>query len=209
MEHSPLGRLPPELRNNIYELVFKQMKPVTIFYLDGAWNRHHLTHDFALTKTCKQIHAETSQLFYSGSTFMLIAQNSNGEASPCPHSLISRMGEANTTAMRTLHINLFIACHRAHLLRSILRVVREIPERRELMAKCWVELRFRVHGVGLGRHLRLVWDPQDLKSVDTSRQQCLDRIDAWAKDKENNNGMLEDWDFSAARDLRAVLKEVC
>lgn len=208
MDHSPLARLPPELRNKIYEIALTQEKPVARFHPYISRARDHCTHRLALTRTCKQIHAESSQLFYSCNTFKLIAQSSDGKALTCLDSLVSRLGEANTAAMRRLQINLFMPHRNLSSLRSILGVVREIRDRRGLMAECWIELRFRVHAGGFGEHLSLVWDPRGPQKVENSRQQCMDRIDTWEAKGKAGNSMLQLWSFLVARDLKAVLKEV-
>lgn len=79
MDYSPIGKLSPELRNMIYELVvgnahvkiscdwhrtsdYSPKKPVI-----SGLQRNHL----ALTKTCKQIRVESISYFYSTSAFTI------------------------------------------------------------------------------------------------------------------------------------------
>ncbi|KAK5713800.1 hypothetical protein LTR17_017484 [Elasticomyces elasticus] len=72
MDNSPLARLPRELRDVIYEMVLRQEKPISFNYQSrsGEKSRYlhaHLDdcHALAITKTCKAVHAETSQLVFS------------------------------------------------------------------------------------------------------------------------------------------------
>lgn len=78
MDTSPLSRLPPELRNIIYEYVVVHDKP-----LHYVWNI--VTHKFhpatpatppsmsllGLAGTCKKIRAECLPLFYASDTLQL------------------------------------------------------------------------------------------------------------------------------------------
>lgn len=80
MEHSPLNRLPSELRNYIYELALVQPDGVWI----GCWGGHRpcrpgeklkakatAARGLALTRTCKQIHAEATEVCYNGNDFTI------------------------------------------------------------------------------------------------------------------------------------------
>lgn len=79
MENSPLGRLPQELRDEIYELA--------VVHKDGIKLKHNTALNsntaakvvrgkrprdttLALAKTCRQAHKETMKLYYSNNTFL-------------------------------------------------------------------------------------------------------------------------------------------
>ncbi|KAK5134781.1 hypothetical protein LTR08_006156 [Meristemomyces frigidus] len=64
MENSPLSRLSPELRNQIYHLALYERRPVAI-----TPNR---TMEPSLLKTCKQIRNEAELLFYAINHFTAI-----------------------------------------------------------------------------------------------------------------------------------------
>jgi len=61
MACSPLLKLPPELRNRIYELVFLDQQPQNL-----------LAGDHPATRTCRQIRSDSIDLFYSISNFRLV-----------------------------------------------------------------------------------------------------------------------------------------
>ncbi|GIZ39465.1 hypothetical protein CKM354_000284700 [Cercospora kikuchii] len=71
MELSPLYRLSPELRNQIYEHVFASRYAVML---------QHNSCQHALTKTCRQIRRETLAMFYSLTSFN--AHLDDGPATP-------------------------------------------------------------------------------------------------------------------------------
>lgn len=65
MEHSPLGKLPPELRNNIYDLALPQEREITLVRTckDDPWQPP------ALLQVCRQLRSEASSMFYSSVGF--------------------------------------------------------------------------------------------------------------------------------------------
>lgn len=69
MDNSPLAKLPPELRNNIYELALHSLEPIVTYYdkhSTGFCNPYiNRVHVLALPATCKQLRAETLNLLYS------------------------------------------------------------------------------------------------------------------------------------------------
>lgn len=79
MDDSPLGRLPPELRNNIFEMAFAQQDDIHIqtqrvlrkskappVLLVGKGK-----HTLALTHVCRQLRVEAKTLFYSANSFVI------------------------------------------------------------------------------------------------------------------------------------------
>ncbi|KAK4550217.1 hypothetical protein LTR36_003184 [Oleoguttula mirabilis] len=85
MDKSPLGGLPPELRNRIYELVLQQKTSPHMAWMSTDGKKVILSPDkgkaqlvwivppshsaLALTETCHQIRAECSKLFYAVNNF--------------------------------------------------------------------------------------------------------------------------------------------
>ena len=78
---SPLLKLPPELRDRIYE--FAVLSPhvviLTRWTVDVSWDMYgsapidrSLVAQPALTKTCRQIRAEALAVFYSSTTFLVL-----------------------------------------------------------------------------------------------------------------------------------------
>lgn len=72
MENSPLGRLSPELRNKIYEIVFTPLayshqKPgYTPLAIAARYN--------SMTKTCRQLRLETRAMFWNSRNFCLVTE---------------------------------------------------------------------------------------------------------------------------------------
>ncbi|KAK5117797.1 hypothetical protein LTR85_008772 [Meristemomyces frigidus] len=64
MENSPLNRISPELRNRIYELVFTPEREVECLDSGAVGNIQH-----PLTKTCRQIRAETLMMDYANTHY--------------------------------------------------------------------------------------------------------------------------------------------
>ncbi|KAK5115850.1 hypothetical protein LTR85_009444 [Meristemomyces frigidus] len=77
MDHSPLARLPAELRNEIYELALTQAEAVVDIGQRWEWRARgggiyqvtSIGEALAITKTCKQIRQESASIFFSTNTF--------------------------------------------------------------------------------------------------------------------------------------------
>lgn len=82
MEKSPLRRLSPELRNQIYELTFTGSEGITIdcrgsksrgSTSTGRYKKFTFTAPLiSLTRTCQQIRMETCKLFYARQPITII-----------------------------------------------------------------------------------------------------------------------------------------
>lgn len=64
-----LTRLPPELRNLIYEMVLLRSTPIRI----RTWRRDFVGRQAPLLKTCRQIRNEALPIFYQSNTFRFIS----------------------------------------------------------------------------------------------------------------------------------------
>ena len=73
VDTSPLLRLPPELRNEIYELILYQQDGVVVDVQDGQpqviCDTDERVRMLTLTATCKKIRGETRLLFFSINRF--------------------------------------------------------------------------------------------------------------------------------------------
>ncbi|KAK3626872.1 hypothetical protein LTR56_012726 [Elasticomyces elasticus] len=81
MDNSPLARLPPELRDAIYELVLTQEKPISLIVqslLGGRTQRLQAQlddcHGLAITMVCNAARHETSQLVFCCNTFTMTSR---------------------------------------------------------------------------------------------------------------------------------------
>ena len=91
MEASPFGKLPAELRNNIYELVLPRndtLKIHSIYRRRGArenvvdflYSRKNIN---ALLLTCKRIRRDCAGLFYANNTFRITSSGHLPEVAAC------------------------------------------------------------------------------------------------------------------------------
>lgn len=112
MDNSPLGRLSPELRNQIYELVFQpsnrsylQVRPTR---LDAA----NFAQTIAIAQTCRQVRAEARLLFFATNDFRF-------DCSSAPKSLVAptrwlqNVGPDALEVMRSMLIGSVVSANRA------------------------------------------------------------------------------------------------
>lgn len=104
MDALPLGRLPAELRNEIYELALSLGRPIPVWYQhvtqDGTETQTlelRTTSDFlstlALTTTCRQLRRETADMFFACNAFSLEVRkctSARGRHSLFHHNVKSR-----------------------------------------------------------------------------------------------------------------------
>lgn len=76
MDQSPLQKLPPELRNRIYELALLERLPIAVS--THGPNEKATT---PLLQTCRQIRVEASAIYYSGNTFDILPNYKETDAS--------------------------------------------------------------------------------------------------------------------------------
>ena len=109
MDDSPLGRLPAELRNQIYGLVMYESIPIHVGLKNAKrakdalsvhrWGRK-IMRGLALVLTCRQIYQESSSLYFAINTF----EFSNTAAL---RAFVKRFGEEKVHALRDLTIERF------------------------------------------------------------------------------------------------------
>lgn len=68
---SPFLKLPPELRNRIYEAVLTDPYAISAVHWDFEIPRSTTPEQPPLTRTCRAIRAEALPIFYSSNTFMI------------------------------------------------------------------------------------------------------------------------------------------
>ena len=115
MKHSPLGRLPPELRNHIYHLALYEPKPIVVRpygYEIVECNKSRTQpppcpSPVALTITCKAIRQESVQVFYAINTFMVAdAEGSPEHAVMSARDFIAQIRQRNSLAVRSMIVDI-------------------------------------------------------------------------------------------------------
>jgi hypothetical protein len=75
--HSPLGRLPAEIRNTIYTFTLQQ--PHGLLYGESSWMPLHdgmtISQALSITATCKQIQAETKLMCFALNDVTILLQD--------------------------------------------------------------------------------------------------------------------------------------
>ena len=122
----PLLKLPPEIRNTIYEYVLGGHKLYYVAYGDKMSLRHNppdpksefaeIPQFLALTKTCRQIQAETKLLPFKLNVFGGVATDHL--------RFLARIGPRAAKAIKTIHID---ASYRSGLSDSLSRLFYLLP----------------------------------------------------------------------------------
>ena len=110
MDQSPLSTLPPEIRNDIYVMALSQDSPITLVHLRRkGWKRLEepstKPNILALTKTCKNVRRECTQIFYAVNTFALRVANVD-EIEQLLRLFRLHIGTTNDSALRSVVIEL-------------------------------------------------------------------------------------------------------
>lgn len=100
--NSPLLRLPPELRNIIYEYVLRMNHPIEMIRTamrDRAGPKRHL---LALLGSCSQINTETAMLPYTLNVFAMTGFSSNA------WKLLHHTGQKQLQAIKRMQLRTFV-----------------------------------------------------------------------------------------------------
>ncbi|KAK5116315.1 hypothetical protein LTR85_009287 [Meristemomyces frigidus] len=143
MDGSPFARLPPELRNQIYEPALTLGQPITTLWWPTSDNflsvrSSGLHHPFALAQTCRAMRSESSALCYNLNAFELRVLDTTATGyEHAVRTFLSTIGPANAAALRTLAIDVgdWTVCRgggqRAEILlevaRATLRLTKAMP----------------------------------------------------------------------------------
>ena len=103
MESSPLARLPPELRNTIYEMVVLEEDPIDI-------EADQTTLAFpipGLLRTCSQLCAEASSIFYGRNIFVVSNPEFSyvNETECILHEWLRMLGGTNRALLREVRLH--------------------------------------------------------------------------------------------------------
>jgi len=114
MGFSPLARLPPELRNRVYESALPHDTTIATFWLPNQ-NQFKPSSfpplsgrpsPFALTLTSKQLRSESLQLFYAVNNFQVDFERDGQQILPGLQAFLERVGSANAVALTGLTIGI-------------------------------------------------------------------------------------------------------
>ena len=75
MDNSRLGKLPAELRNNIWQLALQQEEPIELVITGKKLLKARSRPYTSLLKTCKALHYEARGIFYSCNTFCITVRD--------------------------------------------------------------------------------------------------------------------------------------
>ena len=112
MDRSPLGKLPPELRNCLYELYLVHPTTSNVVNIGEEGDQFTLTTtstkftNVALTQTCRLIRQESVQILYAGTIFRIPQQSYDPPSNPFGIVLgyFDYLGDANAALVRHVHI---------------------------------------------------------------------------------------------------------
>ncbi|EME78977.1 uncharacterized protein MYCFIDRAFT_79889 [Pseudocercospora fijiensis CIRAD86] len=109
MDKSPMGKLPPELRNKIYELVLVKSRPIYVkSCLETDPNRAVICTsnserpELALLRTCKQIQQEATSILYHDNVFTFTSQN--GDSALAFENFIKLIGSSSAASLRSCRV---------------------------------------------------------------------------------------------------------
>ena len=186
MDASPLGRLPAELRNRIYELVL--IFPTFIEIEPSSQHAERPKapellgsnpNTFALVKTCKQVHSESSAIIYADNTFDFSDWEQPSQSLRCFNDFIHEIGLTNTAALRAIEFGVNarkINCNREDQPETIAENIKRMPTE---MPACTFHLSFGCVYNDLGRPILLCLIFKDEKTLEESRDRSVLRIEEW------------------------------
>jgi hypothetical protein len=155
MDKSPLGTLPPELRNRIYELVLPWPTPFKIGY--NVWRDISLAYGdearfsrpTALLRTCIQIRNECRGVFFATNTFELEARNEQMIVE-IPRHFLRKLGDKNSAMLRQVSvlylrnpISMRIGDHRHPQHKILLRRMKELRKNTSHLKNCSIKVIFK------------------------------------------------------------------
>lgn len=109
MNTSPFSKLPPELRNRIYELALRHPQPFVIFRRQadsirgavGSEDGQGEGKSLSLLSTCKAVNMECAQLFYAVNDFTFMDRGAFG-ARDVRRRFRRTIGDDNAAALRSV-----------------------------------------------------------------------------------------------------------
>lgn len=186
MDRSPLGRLPAELREYIYKLALTSSKPTLLIQpclhdpLGDASIRYWLInldnnmHSLALTRTCRQVHNESSDLFFKLKTDIHIMNNPLFGPTKSLRDFLGFIGPEASSRIRSVKIDMSgprrVCSHRKCNCTEIRQLV-ELRRWSLQNSQVALSVEFRFHR----RWARAIIDVRDLAGMHVSDVRAQDR----------------------------------
>ena len=215
MESSPLGRLPAEIRNDIYELVLQQYLTVLLFANTdediAAKSTVNVRPLVALTETCKAVRSESLQIFYSINDFHFALGNLCGvpvgvkvtKAAEFSQWL-AKLSTHKLESLRQVELNIGLFVPSAYNIWHFIRPFARFFKTRDIrvfislsaawvaqdsttrtLSDCHVHLRIPVSD--REGALRVVHERMQQHPMlsDSSKKRCLEKLEALVKEMDN------------------------
>ena len=139
MNNSPFARLPPELRDSIYDTALQFPDDVVLSELrreggNGLYSESDTKQvSLNILLLCRQISEEAAKRLYSGNTFAVVQNKVDAYCDEVLNKFISSIGSTNAESLQSIRVSytltqgtIFNGQFRSHL-RKLRDVVREIP----------------------------------------------------------------------------------
>ncbi|KAF2767769.1 hypothetical protein EJ03DRAFT_383828 [Teratosphaeria nubilosa] len=196
MEKSIFATLPPELRNNVYELTL-QHTCVTISWRDErraiVWSgeKARKSHPLAILETCRTIRGEATQLFYAINRFDLLGAEDEDKREML-EAFFTQIGRKNVKALQiplTVHLGRYnmedLESSENHLSRAMARLLFSVEVHTELQS-----VKVKATGTGawwdsplLGSQGQTtielpLWKDEDIKGLQYEARRAIERAKA-------------------------------
>lgn len=138
MDDSPFAKLPPELRDQIYDSTLRFPDDVVLSELrreggSGLYREMNAKVSLDLLLTCRQIGEEATKRLYAANTFAVVQNKVDASCDEVLSKFIQRIGKTNAESMQSIRVSytltqgtIFNGQFRQHL-RKLLSIVRLIP----------------------------------------------------------------------------------
>lgn len=208
MDRSPLRRLPPEIRNRIYQLVLVQPGGIFICatptFEDAIWGGLEQTPPpmsappfmLSLLYTCKQVYQESIGMVYSMNTYTVAIWNWT-KVSPITgfQDFIQRIGKQNSQALRHIKFETYlVACYHEDDLGEVRDAMKEVLGvwSQLDLHNCEPAACFWVGDYDVGHLEEVIVNLRDKESVLASSFACQQKLRQAIKDRDVREEELVD-----------------
>ena len=138
MNDSPFAKLPPELRDHIYDAALQFPEDIILSELrreggSGLYSETNAQISLGLLLTCRQVSKEATRRLYAANTFGVVQNKVDASCDEILYKFIQSIGQANAESLQSIRVSytltqgtIFNGQFRQHL-RKLLDIVRIIP----------------------------------------------------------------------------------